>query len=124
MIFRIPGQPIPLSRPRFCKKSGKVYDCQKDEKFFYRVLLTKQLGKDRRLEGPISLKATFAFSTPDSSLWGKPYIKVPDLSNLVKLVEDSATGILYKDDALVTHIDIIKVWQAESYTEFIVSEIT
>ncbi len=76
------------------------------------------------LHGPLHLRTKFSFYTEDQALHGRPYPDVPDLSNLVKFVEDVATGILYDDDALVTLITATKVWSEASCTEFIISEIT
>jgi Holliday junction resolvase RusA-like endonuclease len=122
-VFRIPGKPIPLARPRFSKTTAKVFDSQKDVKFLWGILLRQQNGNAPLLKGPLVIKAVFAFGTDDSSLWGKPYTDVPDLSNCLKFLEDASEGILYEDDEIVTEVNVVKVWREASYTEFTVSEI-
>lgn len=42
----------------------------------------------------------------------KPHIKKPDLSNLIKMIEDRAIGILYKDDNLISEINAKKVYSS------------
>lgn len=123
-VYRIPGRPIALARPRFSKTTGKVFDSQRETKFLWGVLLKQQRAGNEMLHGPIYLRVKFSFYTEDQALHGKPYPDVPDLSNLIKFVEDVATGILYDDDSLVTLIEATKIWSEGSCTEFIISEIT
>jgi len=71
--------------------------------------------------GPVRLECTFVFAAPKS--WPKrkralvaggllvPHTARPDTSNLVKLVEDALTGVLYRDDAQVSEYGLtFKAW--------------
>jgi len=60
----------------------------------------------------VPLKVTFVFYMPILKSWSKkktrrmigaPHVKKPDLSNLVKLVEDAGNGIVWEDDNLIYH---------------------
>ena len=39
------------------------------------------------------------------------HIQKPDLSNLVKAVEDACTGVVYQDDSQVYYVEARKKWQ-------------
>ena len=43
---------------------------------------------------------------------------IPDLSNMIKYVEDTAQGILYKNDSIISSITAKKVYDLNPRTEF------
>lgn len=70
----------------------------------------RQLHKGAPINVP--MKVTFIFHMPLLKSWsnkkaeqmlGTPHHKKPDLSNLIKLVEDAGNGIVWKDDSLIFH---------------------
>lgn len=75
------------------------------------------------LEGPLRLTAVFQFPRPRSHYRGKsqelkagaPLFKAskPDVSKLVRAVEDALTGIVYCDDARIAIIETQKVYADE-----------
>jgi Holliday junction resolvase RusA-like endonuclease len=46
------------------------------------------------------------------------HIARPDLSNLIKFIEDIAIGILYGDDSIIAEIYARKCYDATPRTEF------
>ena len=48
----------------------------------------------------------------------------PDLSNLIKFVEDLANGIIYKDDSQISCITACKVYSQYPRTEFTISSLS
>jgi Holliday junction resolvase RusA-like endonuclease len=66
-------------------------------------------NKAPKFEGALSMGLVFHFlkpkSAPKKRVW--PTVK-PDASNLAKLVEDSANGILYHDDSQIVRLSIEK----------------
>lgn len=70
------------------------------------------------LEGPLRMEVTFSKPKPDS--WpkgptrGNPWPwapwKKPDVDNLVKIVSDPLSGIVYADDAQICERTERKVW--------------
>ena len=98
----IPGRPTPLNRPRFGK--GHVYDSQKDIKIAYTAFLRHTWRHTPPLERPLILEVDFFFKPPRKKDNGLPHSGRPDLSNLVKFIEDVAIGVLYKDDAQICEI--------------------
>lgn len=102
--IEIAGKPVSWKPPRVTSRgtyslhTKKKKDIQWDLKSKYAGLV---------LEGPIRLVCHFYFLPPKSTsdtiaekmLNNEIYfIKKPDLSNLVKFIEDCCTGILWKDD--------------------------
>lgn len=111
--FEIPLNPIPLARPRF--GLGRVFDSQKNEKESYRWFMIKAMVGKRKFIMPITLEITFympiAIRRMSSTPEGEPHMYRPDLSNLVKFVEDAGLGILYDDDSVIARIDARKVYR-------------
>jgi Holliday junction resolvase RusA-like endonuclease len=118
----IKGNPIPLARPRFGK--GHVYDSQKNEREAYCWEIRMQRIK-YRVDGAIRLTLIFEMAIPKGKkgLVGKLHCKRPDLSNLIKFVEDSALGVLYKDDNLIAEIVAKKIYSLEPKTTIIIEEL-
>lgn len=117
------GNPIPLARPRFSK--GHVWDSQKQSKEKALIDLQKQHGEFALFTGPLSLEITFYLKLPQKStmrqrtaMLESHHITRPDLSNLVKYVEDVCNGVVYTDDCLITEIVATKCYDFEPRTEF------
>ncbi len=81
---------------------------------------------------PVVLAVRFIFPTPAS--WPKAkraaafekrllHTQKPDLSNLIKLVEDALIGIVFVDDAQVVTLDVHKNWGGVGRIEIEVSDI-
>jgi Holliday junction resolvase RusA-like endonuclease len=132
--FIIKGIPIPLARPRFSAKNGKngvlVYDSQKEEKFFYGIQLKNQMADSPMFCGALRMEVEFGMKMPkicskgiDRTTINHPCIKRPDLSNLIKFIEDAAIGILYMDDCIITEISAKKIYVLEPYTKVTLRQI-
>lgn len=48
---------------------------------------------------------------------GQSHIFKPDLSNLIKFIEDVGTGVLYQDDCLISEIIARKCYDEQARTE-------
>lgn len=131
--FIIPGNPVPLARARinpktfFNNKGCKMWDPQKELKLVAAIHLQNQYDKLELLKGPVRVEAIFFMPIPKSKskkkqkeMAGTPHISKPDLSNLLKFIEDAATGILYHDDSLIASISVDKKYDNEPRTEFTV----
>lgn len=125
LSFEIPGQPIGQGRPKFSTINGhaRAYDPEKSRNYkAYVKLLATQAMKDRgftMIEGPCVLDIIAYFEVPKSkskkfreaALSGLEYpTKKPDLSNIIKGIEDALNGLAYKDDALIIHLKIMKLY--------------
>ena len=129
MIYILYGDPIPLQRPRLGKHC--VYNPQAMLKDNMAIMLQAQHKSKKILTTPVHLDVTFYMPIPTSyskktqeALLGKYHNIKPDISNLIKFVEDVATGILYKDDKQIVAITARKLYDTVGRTEFTVTEIS
>lgn len=128
ILYCIPGDPLPLARARY--GNGRVYDSQKQLKVHWGIVLQHQHQDREFYKGALSLEVTFYFKYPKST--ANKYIKQsiihhhvkPDLSNLIKFIEDVAQGILYQNDSRISVIQAQKLYDHENpRTEFCIREI-
>lgn len=125
--YRLDGDPVSLKRPRMGKQH--MFDAQKEQKLITGISLQQQHGAYDLFEGPLLLIAEFFFKMPvkitkkkREELNGQPVEKKPDLSNLIKYIEDAATTVLYHDDCIITTITAIKRYGDEPHTHFVIAE--
>lgn len=125
--YTLVGNPIPLKRPRFAFKTKHVYDSQLNEKNEARLQLSLQHKRQPLYEGAIWLDVVFFMQIPTSyskkkkeSLVGEPHVGTPDLSNLVKWLEDCCAKILFDDDKTINEITAKKIYGEVARTEFII----
>lgn len=126
--YLIDGHPVALKRPRFFEK--KVYDSQKAEKLHKGLLLKKQHNDRKPFNGILHFDITFYFPFPQNkykrrSLANQQYhIYKPDLSNLIKLVEDVCVDAnIIKDDAIISSVFSVKLYDDNPRTAFIITSL-
>lgn len=126
--YLIPGKPTAWQRVN--PYGGRPYDTQKSLKFDWGIDLHDQHGDDPLFKGPLHLEAYFYFPIAKTikpaerfKRKGSYHSFRPDLSNLVKLIEDVATGILYEDDSLIASITAYKLYDDRPRTEFSLREL-
>jgi len=122
-VYVIKGDPIPLARARHVR--NRIYDPQKAIKAIASIDLCRQHNEEAFLEGPLHLNATFFMKTPESiaakkrsDLYSKPHVYKPDLDNLLKLICDISSGVIYHDDCIIASITAHKVYDPIARTEF------
>ena len=128
MHIVVPGTPLPLQRPRAfkCGNSIRMYNSQKKQMLefssaveeilphdFHRFPITQNLLLDIRFHMPIP-KSTSKKKTVEMEL--RSHCKKPDLTNLVKFVEDSLNGIVWDDDSQISQLKAKKFWSGEPKT--------
>ena len=128
----IPGKPIAKGRPRM-GHNGRVYTPERTSGAQERLAWALREACPVPLEGPLCLDVTFCFKMPKSFSktrrqmiedgGGPWYTGRPDLDNLVKLLCDSANGVIYKDDAQVVWIEATKQYDTEDKTIVTVSQV-
>ena len=89
--------------------------------------------KAEKIEGAVNMNIVYAFRRPQSLSkkerneidGGKtvPKTTKPDIDNLTKAILDALNGIVWKDDAQVTQINIQKIWSAKDQIEVEIWEI-
>lgn len=126
MRIIIPGQPVPLQRPRFY--GGRVIDSQAAIKSKLAMVAKDIVLEARRndpeaptLECAYHLDMEFYLEMPVS--WSsrkkasRPlHTSRPDLDNLVKMWGDILNGILYLDDKQVVSIKATKLYSETPQT--------
>ena len=130
LSFTLKGEPRGKGAPRaYTQKMGQKYVARirKDPKTKLREnSITKELSlqfPDTRIDGPVKLTVTFVMPVPKSYkgwrqqlawLGGYFHTKKPDVSNMIKLVEDAITkSNVWTDDALVVEIRAKKRYAME-----------
>ena len=118
--YTLLGNPIPLARPRFGKH---VYDAQRVEKANAQAQLIEQHLFLPPFSGSLLLKVSFFMPIPKGQPKKRPLSGLfhairPDLSNLIKFVEDVSVGVLFHDDALISSIHAQKIYDKNPRTEF------
>ncbi len=118
-MYIIIGDPIPLMRARHVHR--RVYDGQSREKLVSGIELQRQ-HQGPLLHGPLHLDITFYFDIPYSrrkkTFPGHLHYIRPDLSNLLKYIEDVCNKIIIEDDAQIASIACKKLYDKPARTEF------
>ena len=126
----IPGEPIAQGRPRFSNRGGfvKAYDPAKSRegKQSIKYFVANKIEDDDvgPLEGPLYMRIQFGIKLPTSQhrkrtpVPRKWRIKKPDLDNLIKLVKDACSGIVYIDDNQIVKISAEKIECAQGESPF------
>lgn len=122
MKYIVRGNPIPLARHRI--RGKRHYNPQAE--IMGRV--SYELYSQARLQPIINaaLALSVVFYMPIPATWskkkkehmlGKPHNARPDLSNLIKFIEDCANEVLYTDDRLIVGINARKIYSDNPRTE-------
>lgn len=124
-IYVIKGSPTPLQRARH--GNGRTWDPQKEAKVIHGIDLVRQ-HNDRELYcGSLFLLVMFYMQIPlkgkIENYDGRLHVYRPDVSNLLKFVEDIATSILYNDDCLIAETYAEKRYDRNPRTEFCIIQI-
>lgn len=128
-VLVIPGDPVPWAGKQTNPKTGRRFVAARQSHHAGKIIdAWERLGVELWLEKgtPIAIECDFFITRPKSTHYGsgrnervlKPQFADaeptgrPDLSNLVKLVEDALTGVVWKDDDQVTSIRARKQYVA------------
>ena len=112
--FLVPGTPVPQPR---VNRFGKVPARHPIHRWREKVeWVARQAWAGRPpIDFPVVLEIGFRFPRPTFSTWKKKHAGVhqhvtrPDLSNLLKGLEDALNGVLWRDDSLVVK-EILEKW--------------
>ena len=133
--YCILGDPLPLRRARITSITPKqslqlqsrrrMFDSQIKEKYAIGLQLRNQHGILPFFDGPIAISIHFYMPRTNKLKNQTDYFhaKKPDLDNLIKMVLDCATGILYEDDSTVAQITARKIYDLNARTVFTISQL-
>jgi len=122
VAFSIEAKAVPWQRAGI--NQGRVFT--KPETRAWQQVVARHarraMGRTMPMDGPVSLSVQFYQPVPPS--WPKAKrakaiacehwpTSRPDLSNLVKSIEDACNGILYLDDSQIVSLQVLKLY-AES----------
>ena len=115
--FEVPGEPRGKGRPRIARagRFARLYPDEKTESYEALVRLAfKQAAPGFvPLDGPVALSLIAFCGIPKSASKRKTAAMLagelrptrkPDLSNVVKVVEDGMNSVVFRDDALIVSI--------------------
>jgi Holliday junction resolvase RusA-like endonuclease len=118
------GEPVAWARTRI-SRTGSLFtpQRQRNNAVALKLLAQQEMIGRTPLEGPVMLDVTAEFAIPKSFSRAKRedaitrYIfptKKPDLSNIVKQVEDALNGVAFRDDAqIVRYGTLQKVYSVQ-----------
>jgi uncharacterized protein yqaN len=119
------GDPVAQGRPRFSRQGGfvKAYDPAKSRDYkSYVRLIAAQNAPDSPVEGAIEFSLRIYRAIPkgmpkykrEAAKAGtlRPVTK-PDVSNVLKGVEDALKGVWYKDDSQIVGFGVLGKWYDE-----------
>ena len=116
--FRVYGNPVPQGRPRLTTINGHAhaYDPAKsrDWKRTVHSIASEVVAKNSArfpLQGPLSVTLRFYMPRPKSlPKRVTHHTKRPDCDNLGKACLDAMQGCLYRDDAQVWNLNVVKAY--------------
>lgn len=121
--FTIAGEPVAQGRPRFSSHGGfvRTYDPAKSKEAKQHVRYSAKVAMEgsEPLDGPIKMYAEFGIMLPKSQERKRTPVpkgwrtKKPDLDNLLKLVKDACSGIVYLDDNIIVEVHARKMQCAQ-----------
>ena len=120
MKLTIPIDVIPQGRPRFTK-TGIAYDPPQSRKFKAQLaqLILAQDLPPKPFTGKISVRVEIyrQFKSATTPKFG-------DVDNLAKIILDAIndTGVVWKDDRLITELTIVKATASEPRVEIWIEE--
>lgn len=116
MKIIIEGIPKAAMRPKIFGKY--FYDPQAKKKKDFAMLVNKELPEGFiPFDNPLVVELEFHMPIPKhlskkktAEAMGSFHIKKPDLSNLIKFVEDSLNKIIWRDDSIIAKLICKKVY--------------
>jgi len=110
-------------RPRFSGKRAYTPTATRNFETKAKALMKAQFYM-LPLTGPLRVDLDFVFARPTRPKHPKHHIVRPDLDNTVKMVLDSANGILFNDDSQVCQLVAKKFYAEGPVTPRIVITVT
>lgn len=128
--FTVPGKPVGKGRPRFTR-SGHTYTPAQTAAYEQLVVLYSPRGV--RFAGPVAVEVRAVFEPPRSCTKkmraqlvsaSAPYAHKPDADNIGKIICDALNGVLWRDDAQVSELRVVKIYGEQNRTEVCVKGVS
>lgn len=111
VAFTVPGDVTGKARPRFARKSGKVYKPKKSAEYEELVVAMYRETGCEPFCGPVSVKVDIYRALPKTTpkkVASEPDTHKPDADNVLKIVLDALNGVAYHDDSQVVVVQATK----------------
>lgn len=125
--LELTGKPEGKGRPRFAKKTGRVYTPAATKLAEGRVIDAWTNAGQPRIDGPVRLRLRIDVARPKGHFRTNgaltaagvrlphPTGKKPDLDNALKLVMDALNRRAYRDDVDVVEVSAVRAWAADGW---------
>jgi len=124
LSFIIPGHVVPWGRARFSSKTRKIqkgfFKDPKVARFQDDIVTYARLAGLKKIPfGPVSITVIAIYRAPirpsrgKSCELGDPYLNVPDIDNIGKVVLDALNHIAFEDDRQVSSFAAMKIYGHE-----------
>lgn len=121
--FFVHGIPQPQGSARAFVRNGKPIITTTNKNLHdWRRLIADAAQEHAQLHTQaVMIRATFLLPKPKSAPKTKPIFctKRPDIDKLLRALLDSFTGVFYKDDSQVVHVDVQKSYGEERVGVFV-----
>lgn len=131
--FTIQGEPQGKSRPRFNRSTGTAYTPKETKEYEKKVAEScRSACRGVMYHGAVSVAVTAYYGVPKSASRSAQMAmlddtrrpqKKPDIDNVVKVVLDGMTGVMFEDDKQVVSIVAAKFYAIEPKVVVIVDEV-
>lgn len=115
--FEILGKPIGKARPRVSRWGTYTPEKTVNYENFIKLCFIEKYKNFIPLETNLKIYIKAIFEVPQSysnkkkkELLGKPHNKKPDIDNVSKSILDALNKIAFKDDNLVTKLEVEKIY--------------
>jgi hypothetical protein len=135
ITFTVDGEARGKGRPRFARRGNFVQTYTDDRTRTYedhvRESAKRAMGATEPLETPVSLSIYIRVSVPKSYSKKRTKncldqierpTKKPDNSNVLKSIEDSCNGVIYKDDSQIVDSHTRKVYSSVAGVDVFIRE--
>jgi Holliday junction resolvase RusA-like endonuclease len=132
IAFLVSIIPTAKGRPRFSRKTGRVYtpaETEAAERSFRSLAVAHRPAEP--LEGPLFVQLVFGVPIPKKSRWWHEAALArcvwptprPDLDNYEKLVLDALNGIFWLDDSQIVKVEKMKAYAPSPFISVRISKI-
>ena len=108
MKITLPIEPKPWIRPANSRRGGR-YNPSGPYQRLIKIALRRIIGDVPPLACPLAVTMRFYFRAPRRPKFEQHAVR-PDVSNILKNVEDACNGILWVDDALIFESHAYKIY--------------
>jgi Holliday junction resolvase RusA-like endonuclease len=127
IVVEVPGPPRGKGRPRFVRKTGRAFTDPKTENYegMLRQRAADVMAGRCPMDGPLWVLLEIVFPVPASWSLKKQAAALrgdlwptgrPDVDNTLKIFGDGLNSILWRDDAQIVRVGVVKKYGERPFT--------